>query len=365
MNELSPLALPDRPALTVEMRLRRAEWQIERAQKVAVIALADLAEHRDRATGEHVLRVARLTHEMARHLAESAERPEELDDDFLRQVGIASILHDVGKISVPDSILHKPGPLTPEERKVMERHAVDGGAMLKRVETLLSGSRQFELAAEIAVHHHERWDGKGYPHGLAGAAIPLSARIVGVADVFDALSSERPYKRAWTQAETLEYMRAGAGTQFDARIVAALHGVLEERDRTRRIVWQPHMTLGHPLIDHDHQTLLELVNQVSSPLTRRDPVALEFVLDELLAYTVYHFAREEKLMEAAGYPDLAQHKRVHAHMIAQVRELQARLAEADEALGDELQAFLERWLVEHILGEDRRYIPFVRADAEL
>lgn len=339
-------------------RLRRAEWKVERSQKVAVIALADMAEHRDRNTGEHVLRVARLTHEMARNLQAAGRHPE-LDETFLRYVGTASILHDVGKIGVPDSILLKPGPLSDAERQQMQQHTVEGGGILKKAEALLTGSRQFRLAAEIAVHHHERWDGQGYPHGLAGEGIPLAARIVSVADVFDALCAERPYKAPWPREKVIAYMLENAGRQFDPLIVDALVEVLEARRLARNIPWETKMVIGHPMVDHDHRVLLDLVNQVASPFTRRDPIALEFVLDELLSYTAWHFAREEALMEAAGYPQLTGHREVHAHMIGEVRGLHSRLMMTSEGLGDELQRFLERWLIQHIMGEDRRYIPFV------
>lgn len=340
-------------------RVQAAEWQIERSQKVAVMALADLAEHRDGNTGEHVLRVARLTHEMARYLQAHGDYGSALDDEFLRHVGTASILHDVGKVGIPDSILLKPGALTQEERRLMERHTVDGAAILRKAEALLSGSRQFQLAGDIAVYHHERWDGQGYPQGLAGAAIPLAARIVSVADVFDALTSERPYKAAWSKEEALAYVLAQSAAQFDPQVVLALEAVLATRAEARSIAWQDSMVIGHPLIDQDHRMLLDLVNQVSIPATRHDPIALEFVLDELLSYTARHFAREEALIGAAGYPQLAAHQAVHAGMIGSVRQLQARLIHSTDGLGDELHAFLGRWLIEHIMVEDRRYIPFL------
>ncbi len=340
-------------------RVRMAEWQVERSQKVAVIALADLAEHRDGNTGEHVLRVARLSHEIARNLDSHGHYRNELDAELLANIGTASILHDVGKVGVPDSILLKPGPLTPEERLVMERHTYEGAAILKKAEALLTGSRQFRLAGDIAAYHHERWDGRGYPEGLAADRIPLAARIVSVADVFDALTAERPYKPAWSREEALAYVLAHAGTQFDPLAVVALQEVLAVRALARNIPWQSTMDIGHPLIDQDHRMLLDLVNQISMASTRHDPVALEFVLDELLAYTARHFAREEGLIAAAGYPQLQEHQQVHAQMIAEVRLLQTRLVWSVDGLGDELHQFLGRWLIQHIMGEDRRYIPYL------
>ncbi|MFC6050232.1 HD-GYP domain-containing protein, partial [Methylobacterium hispanicum] len=133
-----------------------------------------------------------------------------------RQLCLAATMHDVGKIGVPDAILLKPGALTPEERREMERHAERGWRILGG-----SASPVMRLAAEIALSHHERWDGTGYPHGLAGEAIPLSGRIVAVADVFDALTTERPYKQAWRAERAKAYLVENAGTHFEPRVVEA------------------------------------------------------------------------------------------------------------------------------------------------
>lgn len=340
---------------------RRAERRVERAQKVAIVALADLAEHRDTDTGEHVLRVARLTHEIARHLKTHGHYADQIDDEFMRFVGMASILHDVGKVSVPDAILLKPGRLTPEERAVMECHAADGGVLLRKAERMLAGSLPFRLSADIAISHHERWNGGGYPHGLAGEGIPLAARIAAVADVYDALVSERPYKHAWTSEAALTHMQVQAGKDFDPLVVEALAAVLETRARARTIAWTAKMEVGNTIVDHDHRILLALVNQISLPETKQDPVAVGFILDELLGYTAMHFAREEGLMEKAGYPDLVEHRAIHKAMIAEVQQLQARLEVFTPRLGDDLHRFLANWLMQHILVEDRHYIPYVCA----
>jgi len=329
-----------------------AERRAERTQKVALIALADLAENRDTDTGEHILRVARLTHEITRELAARGLR---VPPDFMRNVGLASILHDVGKVAVPDSILLKPGPLDADERRQMETHTLRGAAVLRKAAAMLAGSVQFELAAEIAEFHHERWDGKGYPHGLAAEAIPLSARIVAVADVYDALTSDRPYKKAWPELRALEYVAEQAGAHFDPQVAEALTVVLEARAQARSIPWTTAMSVGDETMDHDHRILLALVNQVSGPGTASDPIALEFVLDELLGYTALHFAREEKLMESMGYPDLEEHRTIHRQMLDEVRQLQLRLGESHADIGDDLTQFLGDWLTRHILVEDRRY----------
>src|SRR5690348_6509290 len=144
----------------------------------------------------------------------------DLDVDVLR---VASRLHDVGMAGVATAIVEKPGPLTPDERREMEEHAELGSAMLAG-----SGVELLDTAAEIALTHHERWDGGGYPRGLAGDAIPLSGRIVAVADAFDALTTERPYRRAGTIDAAVEVLRAERGRQFDPDVVDAFVDVLDD-----------------------------------------------------------------------------------------------------------------------------------------
>jgi len=170
--------------------------------------LARAAEYRDDNSPEHMQRVAALAARMARTLGQ--------DDRIVWLIRQGAPLHDVGKIAIPDSILLKPGRLEPEEFEVVKTHAVLGARVLAD-----SGSEVLAVAEQIARSHHERWDGGGYPDGLAREAIPLVARIVGVADVFDILVHERPYKEAWTVEDAAQEIRSGAGTQFDPDVVAA------------------------------------------------------------------------------------------------------------------------------------------------
>ncbi|NML28791.1 bacteriohemerythrin [Zoogloea dura] len=339
---------------------RRSTVKLESVMKVAVSTLADLAEYRDTDTSEHVLRVARLTHEIARELVGVGYPAEELSADFLSHLGTASMLHDIGKVGVPDSILLKKGKLEAEERAQIERHAEDGGSILKKASRLLPESLHFRLAAEIAFSHHERWDGKGYPSQLAGEQIPLSARITSVADVFDALSSERPYKPAWPLDKVEAYMRESAGTQFDPRVVAALGKVLEVRERASNIQWSALMSLNDPVVDHDHAVLLTLINQISLEANCHDPSAVEFVVDELVGYTLSHFGREERLLERNGYPHLDAHKKVHRRMAEEVIALRDKLRNNfTPALGEEISRYLRNWLTDHILVEDKKFARYL------
>ena len=342
-----------------------AEKQNVQSQKVALVALADLAEYRDTDTGDHVLRVARLCHDITRVLIRSGKIPAEAASSFQEHIGLASILHDVGKVSIPDSILLKPGKLTPEERHIMEGHADAGGAILHKAARLLPDSIHFRLAREIANHHHEHWDGNGYPAKLSGEVIPLSARIAAVSDVFDALTAKRPYKKPWSMEDAVAFIRERSGTQFDPAVVDAFLTVLDMRKDCPAIEWTETMTIGHPDIDHDHRVLVQLINQVASSLAADDPASVRFVLIELADYTRYHLAREEELLQDAGYPDLVKHQASHGRMIAQIQDMNRRFIEGDEAIGEELSSFLVKWLVNHIMMEDRQYRPWLVKDEKL
>jgi putative two-component system response regulator len=181
---------------------------IEAREREIVMLLMKAAEQRDTDTGEHVARVAAYVQLIAEALG--------LPADECRQLSLASTMHDVGKIGVSDAILLKPGRLTADERTEMQEHAERGRRILET-----SSSDLVRLAAEIAAAHHERFDGQGYPSGLKGEAIPLGGRIVAVADVFDALTSERPYKKAWPLAEARAHLEANAGSHFDPACVNA------------------------------------------------------------------------------------------------------------------------------------------------
>jgi response regulator RpfG family c-di-GMP phosphodiesterase len=198
-----------------------------KAQQATVVALADLAEHRDNDTGEHVLRVARTTDLLARDLHAAGKFTTELDELLIEQIGLASMLHDVGKVAIPDAVLLKPGRFNDEERSLMQTHADVGMRILARADRIVGHRSYLTLAAEIAIGHHEWYDGTGYPHRVAGSKIPLSARITAVGDVYDALTSARPYKEAWPVAQARDYIKERSGTQFDPAVVEAFLRVIE------------------------------------------------------------------------------------------------------------------------------------------
>ena len=196
--------------------------QLQRGQEATVVALADLAESRDTDTGGHVRRVATLTDAISLRLKEWGRFPEETTQIFLSQVGLASMLHDIGKVAIPDAVLLKKGSHTQEERVIMETHAMAGEKVLARAAQMLDGQSYLTLGSQIAGGHHEHFDGKGYPRGLSGYDIPLGARIVAVIDVFDALLHKRPYKEPWPFQDVINYLQERRHKQFDPNVVDAL-----------------------------------------------------------------------------------------------------------------------------------------------
>ncbi|BEV73581.1 MULTISPECIES: response regulator [unclassified Paludibacterium] len=203
--------------------------QLRKSQEATVVALADLAEYRDSDTGQHVLRVQRLTDALAQELKRMQVYATDLSGEFMEMIGMASILHDVGKVGTPDHILFKPGKLDPDERTIMEQHATIGAQILHKSSLMVEGKSYLSFGSEIAGGHHEHYDGRGYPQRKQGEEIPLSARIVAVVDVFDALLHKRPYKEPWTLSETMDYIRQRAGSQFDPHVVTALSTLVAEQ----------------------------------------------------------------------------------------------------------------------------------------
>ncbi len=202
--------------------VRKATTEIVQRERETVIRLSKAAEYRDPETGAHILRMAHYSELIAKGMGLSLA-----DQELLLQ---AAPMHDIGKVGIADQILLKPGRLTPEEFEVMKLHAIYGYEILKGSE-----SKVLQAGAEIARAHHEKFDGSGYPRGLSGEDIPIFSRIVAVADVFDALTSERPYKKAWPLERAAEHIKESAGSHFDPRCVdvfmAQWEQVLEIRHR--------------------------------------------------------------------------------------------------------------------------------------
>ncbi|NOZ02877.1 MAG: response regulator [Deltaproteobacteria bacterium] len=197
-------------------QLRRAHRKVNQAARETILKLSKAAEYKDEETGAHILRMS--------HYAAAIARSMGLGDEKAESIRYAAPMHDIGKIGTPDSILFKPGPLDQAEREVMKQHTVIGGQILEG-----SDSEFIQMAEKIALNHHERWDGKGYPRGLKGQEIPLDARISALADFFDAVTSARPYrKEPFPTEKAFEMIIKGRGAHFDPEVVDSFLEIADE-----------------------------------------------------------------------------------------------------------------------------------------
>jgi len=213
----------------LEAEVARRLRENEQIQAISIRALAHLAETRDNETGNHIQRTQSYVRLLATSLAAHPRFAATLNDNYIDKLARSAPLHDIGKVGIPDSILLKPGPLSAEEWAIMKTHTWLGSEAITLAERDIDASVSFlTQAKEIARWHHERWDGSGYPDGLAGDAIPVSARLMALADVFDALISKRVYKEAFAFAEVRKIIAAGRGTQFDPDMTDAFLAECEE-----------------------------------------------------------------------------------------------------------------------------------------
>lgn len=213
----------------VEQHVRRRVEAMLRNRDAIICGLVQLADSRDNETGQHLERIRAYSAVLVGQLALSEPA---IDATFAEELPLASTLHDIGKVGIPDAILRKPGPFSAAERTVMQQHAIIGGECLSAIQTRLGDDHFIELARQIALAHHERWDGGGYPFGLSGEQIPLAARIVALADTYDALTSRRVYKFALDHDTARSAIVLESGGQFDPSVVEAF---LACEDELRKI----------------------------------------------------------------------------------------------------------------------------------
>ena len=208
--------------------VRRFSEETMKMQDGLIITMADLVENRDSDTGAHIQKTSEYVKIIVEGLEKKGYYPEKISAKFKSDVVRSAPLHDVGKINISDKILNKPGKLTDEEFEIMKTHTTAGREIIEKAINTVKGEVYLKEARNMAAYHHERWDGKGYPEGLHGEVIPLSARIMAVADVFDALSSARVYKPAFPLEKALDIIKEGAGTQFDPKCVEVFLDALPE-----------------------------------------------------------------------------------------------------------------------------------------
>jgi len=361
----------------IEEKLRINQVEIQMVRNEVIRRLGVAAEFRDTETGLHVTRMSQYARAIARAL--------HCDEELCELIELAAPMHDVGKIGIDDSILRKPGKLTAEEFATMQRHTLIGARILEGDDPLIA------LAREIALTHHEKWDGSGYPHGLSGEAIPLSGRICAVADVFDALTMERPYKEAWPVERAVATIESLSESSFDPRVVRAFSKTLpdllaikaryqddaidprellplvnQEQGRQDWIVWNERFSIGIDIIDEHHRYLIYWANRVHTAIEQN--AATPEVAKALFAleqYTRIHFRAEERLIAALGRSpsELESHQAGHREFEDKLCELRLEIAHNPFIAGVEMLDYLRGWLIDHILKSDRKILTLPVQDA--
>jgi len=213
----------------LEEKVRERTEELLHTQDATIIGFSTLAEFRDQETGAHITRTKQYVFILAQYLTTHPRFQGYLNENTVELIHRSAPLHDIGKIAVPDRILLKPGPLTPEEFEIMKKHTWHGYNAIQRAEQALGNTQSsfLRIAKEIALTHHEKWNGKGYPRGLAGENIPISGRLMALADVYDALTSKRIYKDAASHQDALDIILAERGKHFDPDIVDAFAGLAD------------------------------------------------------------------------------------------------------------------------------------------
>lgn len=214
--------------------IEESHQQFKNSRIALILGLAKLAEYRDEDTGSHLERIREYTRSIAQELAKNEKYKDYITEDYINDLYQSAILHDIGKIGIPDAILLKPGKLTEEEFEVIKTHTTIGGDALSEIESKSRVRSFLALGKDIAYFHHEKWNGKGYPRGLKGEEIPLSARITAIADVYDALTSERPYKDAFPHQKAVDIIVKDSGTHFDPEIIEVFKKLEPQFEQIRK-----------------------------------------------------------------------------------------------------------------------------------
>lgn len=361
--------------------------RLRAAQHNMVFGLANLAEMRDPDTGKHLERTRGYGVILSNTLRRSPKYRKIIDQEFISSLYNAAPLHDLGKVGVPDRILLKAGPLDDGEFRVMQRHTTVGGKILERIIAKLDQPLPFLLVSRnIALYHHEKFNGNGYPEGLSGEDIPLEARIYALGDAYDAIRAKRPYKTPVTHLEAVQRIYAARGSHFDPDIVNAfldceeqfmelfdsyqiyddlyLHGFEDESGKPDEggsaiepaLVWSREFEIGVEIIDRQHRELIERINLLLNAIRRgkgqEESLALVHFLQE---YVVEHFRSEEAYMRRKNYHDYANHKEMHDAFIADlndlVTDLQQQGINSDQVVTINRQVI--NWVVAHIFLVDK------------
>lgn len=346
--------------------LRIRELELEEARADALRSLGVASEYRDNETGWHIMRMANFAQAIAKAMDLPAAQRELLY--------VAAPMHDVGKIGIADAVLLKPGKFTPEEYETMKTHTQIGVTILAGSDSLIAAAR------DIAGSHHEHWDGKGYPQGLAGEQIPLLARICAVADVFDALTSKRPYKEPWPVEAAYDWIVSESGKYFDPAVVRAFEAAMPEILRIRElyrddiidpkqvltlpplapradawVAWDDDLSVGIDIIDEHHRYLFDLINDLHDVVSgKRGAREVARLVKSLDAYAKVHFRAEEQMMKHHGFDGLGRQEQQHHAFEAKIHEFYEELHANPLVAQFDVLAYLRDWLVHHIRVEDMK-----------
>ncbi|MGB5745492.1 MAG: HD domain-containing phosphohydrolase [Desulfobacterales bacterium] len=230
-----------------EIDLLESYRKLQNARMATILGLAKLAEYRDEGTGTHLERIREYAKLIAEAMAKNPKYASHITPEYIDDVYQSSILHDIGKVGIPDAILLKPDKLTDEEFDVIKRHTTLGGDAIKAIEAKIEGQSFLALGKEIAYNHHEKWDGSGYPRGLTGEEIPIAARIIALADVYDALTTKRFYKDAYSHKRSRQIIVDQKGAHFDPEVVDVFLALEDEFNRIRRENLEDENELMKPL----------------------------------------------------------------------------------------------------------------------
>jgi response regulator RpfG family c-di-GMP phosphodiesterase len=230
-----------------EMDLLESYRKLQNARMATILGLAKLAEYRDEGTGTHLERIREYAKLLAEELAKNPKYAGHITPEYVDDIYQSSILHDIGKVGIPDAVLLKPDKLSDEEFDVIKRHTILGGDAITAIEAKIEGKSFLALGKEIAYNHHEKWDGSGYPRGISGEGIPLSARIIALADVYDALTTRRFYKEAFSHKRSRQMIVDLKGTHFDPEVVDVFWALEDEFNRIRRENQENETELMQPL----------------------------------------------------------------------------------------------------------------------
>jgi len=317
----------------MERRVRQRTRDLHDTRLAIIHRLGRAGEYRDNETGMHVIRMSKSS----QRLALAAGLPESRAEMILQ----ASPMHDVGKIGIPDAILLKPGRLDPDEFEIMKTHAKIGADIIGDFDSDL-----MKIAREIALTHHEKWDGSGYPNNLEGEGIPIEGRICAICDVFDALTSQRPYKDAWPIEKAVDLINENSGSYFDPELVHLFNKILPDvmdiREKysdvtgdsipyvqsgvisTERVVFKDSYLIGNDTIDKHHRKLFDIINAIHDAIEDGEIDLCEKMFGSFQKVITKHFRCEERILQESGFQHYSEHVVHHNKFLIRAKDITQR-----------------------------------------